>query len=185
MKYYSILLLFFLFVCCQKQEPMPDYGEVNIPGSYTNHLGNTVTAEDVKGKVVIADFIFTSCTQICIPMAGQMQKVQKEYSDEEDLKILSFSIDPERDTIGRLKWYSEQINNNDDQWWFLRADRELIQKTAKELNVFQEKNDTVPDGFDHQSWFVVIDKDGHWRGSYDGTQADDVDQLIKDIKQLL
>lgn len=184
MKYYAILFFSFALLSC-KNEPLPDYGEVKLPGEYVNQLGETISQSDVEGEVVVADFIFTHCPSICIPMAGQMKRVHDTYEGKDDVRIMSFSIDPERDTIERLKWYGDKIGAKEENWWFLRADMSLITETSKEFRVFQSQDADAPGGFNHQSWFVLIDKEGHWRGSYDGTNTEDVDQLIKDMKQLL
>ena len=127
MKQLSILFFIALaVVACQKQSDLPSYSEVTIPGKYTNQNGETVTAESLKGKVVVTDFVFTHCPSICPKMAQQMKRVQDEFDGNEDLQLLSFSIDPERDTVGRLKWYTEKIGANDQMSSFVTAPIEVI-----------------------------------------------------------
>jgi len=163
MKYYALLFINLLFFSCDNTEPLPDYGSIELPGEYINQVGATIDQSDIEGQIVVADFIFTHCPSICIPMAGHMKRVQNAYEKEKDLRILSFSIDPDRDTIERLKWYGDKIGAKEKNWWFLRAEMPLILKTSKEFKVFQGEDENAPGGFDHQSWFVLIDKDGHWR----------------------
>jgi len=186
MKYFSVLALTcFTLFACKSTPDLPDYGEVNIPGAYTNQLGNEVSGSDLEGKVIVADFIFTHCPSICIPMAGQMKRIQNEYSKNDNLHLVSFSIDPENDTVERLRWYADKIGANNDQWWFLRADMTQIRAASDEFKVFQEADADAPGGFNHQSWFVLIDENGHMRGSFDGTNADEVGELMEAIDQLL
>lgn len=186
MKYFVFILLSLsVLTACNQAKELPDYGKITIPGQYENQLAQLVDSTDLEGKVLVVDFVFTHCPNICIPMAGQMKRVQEKYGDKKDLKLMSFSIDPKRDTLERLQWYADKVGVNNDVWWLLRTDMEMIKTTAKEFKVFQEADADAPGGFNHQSWFLLIDKNGHMRGSYDGTEAEDVDQLMKDMKQLL
>lgn len=183
--------ILFLFVaalavisCQKKGAELPSYSKAEIPGTYTNQNGETVTSKDYEGKIVVADFIFTHCPSICPPMARQMTRIQNEYKDKDDLRLLSFSIDPKRDTVGRLKWYSDKIGANPDMWHFVTAPKNVITETSEKLMVFQEADESAPGGFNHQSRFILIDRDGTVRGYYDGVNPEDVDKLINDIKKL-
>lgn len=164
---------------------MPEFGQATIPGAYVDQNGNTITQEDLEGKIVVTDFVFTHCPSICPKMAQQLKRVQSEFEGNDDLKIISFSIDPVRDTIERLKWYTEKIGTNDEMWHFLRAEQNIIDQTADSLKVFQEADESAPGGINHQSRFILIDEKKEVRGYYNGVDAEDVDQLIKDLHLLL
>ena len=185
MKQLAVVFILFLgFYSCQQKEQLPEYSKAVIPGSYTNQNGETVTAKDLEGNIVVTNFVFTHCPSICPKMAEQMLRVQEEFSTKDDLRLISFSIDPVRDTVERLKWYTEKIGADDDVWSFVRADKDVIQATSDSLLVFQEKDENVPGGFNHASQFILIDKTGTVRGYYDGIKQEDVTELIEDIHTL-
>ena len=185
----NYLAFFFIaalaFVSCQKQADLPKYSETAIPGTYTNQNGNEFTAADIEGKVVVTDFIFTHCPSICPKMAQQMKRVQTAYEGNDNLRLVSFSIDPERDTVGRLNWYANKIGADPEMWQFVTAPMDVIKETSDSLMVFQEEDADAPGGFNHQSRFILIDRQGFARGFYDGVNPEDVDRLINDIETLL
>lgn len=185
MKYLSIAIITcFLIFSCNKKESLPEYSKAVIPGTYTNQNGETITEESLKNNIVVADFVFTHCPSICPRMATQMLRIQDEFAKKDDLQLISFSIDPVRDTVGRLKWYTEKIGVQDDMWSFVTAPKNVIDKTSESLMVFQEKDKNAPGGYNHASQFILMDKNGIVRGYYDGVNPDDVSQLIKDIHTL-
>lgn len=185
MKYLSLtFFLTVLFFSCSQKEELPKYSKATIPGTYVNQNGETITGKDLEGNIVVADFVFTHCPSICPRMAEQMLRVQEEFSDKDDLRLISFSIDPARDTVGRLKWYTQKIGTNDDVWSFVRAEKEVVRETSDSLMVFQEKDENAPGGFNHASQFILMDKDGIVRGYYDGVKPEDVSELIEDIHTL-
>ncbi|WP_186758427.1 SCO family protein [Echinicola salinicaeni] len=157
------------------------------PFSFTDQQGNTITNEEVKGKVYVADFFFTSCPTICPVMKSQMLRVYEKFKDNPNFKILSHSIDPTYDTVEVLKDYAERLGIEDARTWhFLTGDQERIfeiGQTSYLATAMEDKNE--PGGFLHSGAFILIDQEGHIRGVYDGTKGDQVDKLIKDIPKIL
>ncbi|WP_215226029.1 SCO family protein [Echinicola shivajiensis] len=157
------------------------------PFSFTDQEGNIITKEDVKGKVYVADFFFTSCPTICPIMKSQMLRVYEKFKDNPDFKILSHSIDPTYDTVEVLKDYAERLGIKDaSTWHFLTGDQEKIfeiGQTSYLATAMEDKNE--PGGFLHSGAFILIDQEGHIRGVYDGTKEDQVNKLMKDIPKIL
>ncbi|OIQ25048.1 MAG: hypothetical protein BM555_06860 [Crocinitomix sp. MedPE-SWsnd] len=153
---------------------------------FTNQDSVIITNDDVKGKVHLAHFFFTSCPAICPATVAQMQRLQEMTSDVEELVILTHTIDPARDTILKIRDYIEEREINTHNWHFLRAEREYTHTLAKEGYMINAMEDEEADGgFLHSEHFVLIDREGHVRGLYKGTDTEEVDQLAKDIKILI
>ena len=158
--------------------------------SFTNQNGKTITADEVEGKVYVAEYFFTTCKSICPVMNDQMQRVQRAYSKNNDFKILSFTVDPEVDTVAQMKWYAETHNANPKQWHFLTGAKEDLYNLARKsfflLKPAEAQNLGDAGGdFIHTNNFVLIDRLGRIRGYYDGTDEKEVSHLIKDIQLLL
>lgn len=156
------------------------------PFSFIDQDGKTFTEQDVKGKIYVADFIFTSCPSICPVMTGNMLKVQEAFENDERVMIISHSIDPEYDTPSVLKKYAEKKGADTRIWKFLTGDREIIYSLCEnEYMAFAKKDNSAPGGYVHSGFFILIDKNRHIRGAYDGTEEGKTETLIKDIQILL
>lgn len=156
-----------------------------IPFSLTNQLGETMTQENLRGNIYVANFILTRCTQnICPKMASEMIRVQEAFKDDATVKIISYSIDPTYDTPEVLKEYAEKYGADNSKWHFLTGTEEQIFEQAK-CSYFlpAEKKDTYVN-IDHSERFVLVDRKGQIRGYYKGTELVDVDRLIHEIQVL-
>jgi protein SCO1/2 len=155
--------------------------------AFINQLGDTITNEDVEGKIYVADFFFTSCPTICPIMKKEMLRVYEKYQDQPNFKILSHSIDPTHDTQVVLKDFAEKLGvENASTWNFLTGDQEKIYEIGQTSYLTTAMADQQePGGFLHSGAFLLIDGKGRIRGVYDGTKADQVDRLISDIPKLL
>lgn len=166
------------------------YGHTIGDFSFLNQDGNTITQEDVKGKVFVAEYFFTTCGTICPRMNKQMQRVQKEFAKNPKVKILSFTVMPEVDTVEQMKRYATQHKAITGQWHFLTGDKKDLYSLARKsffvLKPAEAENlgDAGSD-FIHTNNFVLVDKGMQIRGYYDGTSAKDVSVLLEDIKLLL
>jgi len=153
---------------------------------FYNQYGEKVLPKDLKGKVYVADFFFTSCPTICPKMKEQMKRIHDRFKDEEDFAILSHTIDSKHDTIELLNRYAENMNVNNSNWWFLWNNQDTTYRIAeKEYMVAANEDPKAPGGYVHSGAFILIDKKGRIRGYYDGTKELPVSQLIEDIKLLL
>ncbi|MBN7815223.1 SCO family protein [Algoriphagus pacificus] len=154
---------------------------------FVNQDGDTISNSSVAGKVYVADFFFTTCPTICPIMKKEMLRVYETYKDNPDFKILSHSIDPRHDTQEVLKDYSVKLGIPDASTWnFLTGDSEKIfeiGQTSYLTTAMEDQNEAG--GFLHTGAFILVDENGRIRGVYDGTKADQVDNLIKDIPKIL
>ena len=148
-----------------------------------------VTQEIIQGKVFVAEYFFTTCTNICPIMNKQMQRVHEKYKSQDDFRILSFSVDPEVDTVAQIKRYAEE-HNAGPKWYFLTGEKEQLYALARKsffvLKPAEAENvGDVGSDFIHTNNFVLVDKQRRIRGYYDGTSPTSVDSLMVDIGKLL
>ncbi len=148
------------------------------------------------GKIYVADFFFTSCPTICPAMQQSMLRLQRRFKDYDDFALLSFTVDPTRDTPEVLKAYGEEIGADFSNWTFLTGSSDSIYQIAmKGYFVNAMPDELAPGGFLHSEYLVLIDKDGHIRSGidrsgnvravYDGTSDAEVHELMDDVKVLL
>jgi protein SCO1/2 len=151
-----------------------------------NQDSNWVTPESFKGKVYVADFFFTSCPTICPTMKKEMLRVYEAYKDNNDVAILSHTIDPEYDTVALLKDFAEKLDVKAPKWHFVTGEKEAIYELGQKgymVTAMEDENEVG--GFLHSGAFVLVDKERKIRGVYDGTRSEEVDKLITDIELLL
>ena len=154
--------------------------------SLTDQKGRTVTLADTKGKVVLADFFFTTCGSICPKMTGQLERVQAAYKNEPRVLLLSHSVTPEIDSVETLAAYADMHGADPQRWRFLTGDRRQIYMLArKSWFAVKDTGSGGPDDFVHTENLILADTLGRLRGFYDGTKPEDVDRAIEDIGKLL
>lgn len=146
-----------------------------------------VTPASFEGKVYVADFFFTSCPTICPVMKTQMLRVYEAFKDNPDVMILSHTIDPEYDTVALLKDFAIRLGVEDNsKWKFVTGDKDHIYEIGQTRYMVSATEDpSEPGGYVHSGAFILVDKEQHIRGIYDGTKEDQVDRLIQDIPRLL
>lgn len=181
------LLILVLSACGQKQLKDGKNWPIEDEFSYTDQNGGTFGLKDLKGKVWVADFIFTNCEDVCLPMTSNMAKLQKMAKDEgiENIEFVSFSVDPTVDKPEVLKEYGAKFNADYSNWHFLTGyQQEEIEKLAlenfKALVKKPQKGDQVIHGTD----FYLIDKEGKIQKYYTGLNDTPFAQIISDIKVL-
>lgn len=153
---------------------------------YINQDSVWVNSKDLKGKIWITDFFFSNCPTICPPMTTNMKRLSVMTKDlEEHVQFLSFSIDPYRDQPSRLRAYIQEHGIKATNWQFFTGDEAATHELAREFFNGAEKDESIPGGFGHTPYFSLVDKNGHIRGIYDGTNTDAIDSLESDIRKLL
>ena len=158
--------------------------------SLLNQLGDTITKKDIEGKIAVVDFFFTTCGGICPKMTSQLKRVQDEFTGDENLKILSHTVNPKIDSVEVMYKYANRFGADSTQWWFLTGSKEQLYTMArKSYLVVPDKADPNFDhgdesDFIHTENFVIIDPIGQIRGIYDGTVEAEVSELIRDIYDL-
>ena len=157
---------------------------------FLNQDNQQISLNEVKGKVFVVEYFFTTCGTICPKMNTQMQRVQKKFAKNKDLKILSFTVMPEVDTVAQMKRYAKEHHAISGQWHFLTGDKKALYNLARTsffvLKPAEAQNlgDAGSD-FIHTNNFVLVDKELRIRGFYDGTSEKDVSKLLMDIPLLL
>jgi protein SCO1 len=171
-------------------EPLPVLGQVP-DFSLIERSGQTVSLADLKGQVWVADFVFTHCAGPCPLLSRRMQSLQEPLAGFPDVRLVSFSVDPERDTPEVLADYATRYGAG-DRWLFLTGEKEplywLIMDGFK-LGVDDGSALTAgvpgPGTITHSTRFVLVDREGRIRAYYDGSGEDIVEQLLPDMQALL
>ena len=151
-----------------------------------NQQGDTVSQTTFDDKIYIADFFFTTCPGICLKMTGNMAKVQEAFKDDPEVLLLSHSVTPSIDSVPVLKNYAEKNGVNDNKWHLVTGDKTEIYNLGRN-QYFVENDLGVPkdiNDFLHTENFLLIDKNKHIRGIYNGLNRASIAQLITDIKAL-
>lgn len=152
---------------------------------YIDQDSMVVNNESLSKYIYLADFFFTSCPSICPKVAKQMLRLQERYKSDDRIKLVSFTIDPKRDTPGQLKAYANNIGANTQKWSFLYGDKDFTLDLAEDYFVVAYEDADVPGGFDHSGKIILVDRQGHVRGFAEGTEEDSVTKLFKAIDTLL
>jgi protein SCO1 len=163
-----------------KNYPIEDF-------SFTNHEGEAFGKKDLKGKVWVADFVFTNCADVCPPMTANMAKLQDMIKEEglEDVEIVSFSVDPSVDSPETLTEYGKKFNIDFANWSFLTGyTQEEIEKFALENFKTLVKKPETGDQVIHGTDFYLVDQNGNMRKYYTGLKEVPFEQIIEDIKAL-
>lgn len=200
-KMMMLLLAFGSLVACSKkkveEKPLPILGRTEINGTdtvyhtiadfrFVDQDSNWVTPETFKDKIYVADFFFTSCPTICPIMEAQMLRVYDSIQNKPDVLLLSHTIDPKHDTVAVLKAFAGKLGVKSDKWHFVTGDKDDIYKLGQTSYMVSASEDpSAVGGYVHSGAFILVDKDRHVRGVYDGTKADQVNKLMGDIDVLL
>lgn len=150
-----------------------------------NQNGDSISKSDFEGKIYVADFFFTRCQTICPVMAVNMSELQAYYKEDDDLKFLSHSVTPDMDSVPVLKAYATKNGAIDGKWDITTGKKKHIYELArKSYFAVLDEGDGGDQDFIHTEQFVLIDKKNQIRGFYDGTDAEEIDRIIKDIEIL-
>jgi protein SCO1/2 len=153
--------------------------------SLINQNGDTITQNDYKDKIYVADFFFTTCQTICPIMTNHMVQIQKELINDNEVMLLSHSVTPEIDDVKQLKRYALEKGVNDKKWNLVTGDKKQIYELArKSYMAVKDNGDGGPFDMIHTENFMLIDKKQQIRGYYDGTNPEEITRLINDIKRL-
>lgn len=156
----------------------------------TDQKNQAFGSKDLKGKVYVAEYFFTTCGTICPIMNTQMQRVQEKFKGNSKFHIVSITVDPEHDSSKVLLKYAEAHQASNKQWHFLTGKKDKLYSLARRsfflLKPAEVRNQgDVGSDFIHTNYFVLVDQEGQIRGYYDGTSEHEVDVLMEDIDLLL
>ncbi|KKE79091.1 SCO family protein [Oceanobacillus caeni] len=154
--------------------------------NFTTQDNESLSLKDLEGEWWIADFIFTNCTTVCLPMTHNMSQLQSKLKEENlDVKLVSFSVDPEFDSPEVLKQYGESYEADFTNWSFLTGYdfdtiKELSIKSFKNLVVEPKEDDQVM----HGTSFFLVSPEGEVIKNYSGVDATEIDSIVADLKEL-
>ena len=153
---------------------------------FINQDSVKITQKDFAGKIYVADFFFTTCPTICPKMKTQMLRIFKKFKDNPKVAILSHTIDPRHDTPAVLKEFSTNLGIQNSMWQMVTGDKAKIYEIGQKSYMVSATDDpTQPGGIVHSGAFILVDKNHHIRGIYDGTEPERVDKLMADMEILL
>lgn len=157
----------------------------------TNQLGNRVSLnKDLEGQVLVVNFFFARCPSVCPKLTSNMKLLQNAFRKtakmrdalETDVQLISMTVNPEHDSFQVLRAYADRFGVNHDHWWFLTGSKEDIYNFARnELRVSVQPTEGGADDFMHTEKIVLIDKDRHIRGYYDGLDSVDIKRCADDV----
>ncbi|CAI8228406.1 MAG: SCO1 protein [Flavobacteriaceae bacterium] len=153
--------------------------------SLLNQNGDTITQENYRDKIYVADFFFTTCPTICPIMTANLVEVQAALANDPEVLLLSHSVTPEIDSVAQLKKYAIVKGVNDAKWNLVTGDKKQIYELArKSYLAVQEDGDGGLFDMIHTENFILVDKQRRIRGFYDGTKEEEMDRLVSDIEIL-
>jgi protein SCO1/2 len=165
--------------CRARRVDFPDYGAIP-EFKLTAQNGDAFNSASLRGKIWVADFMFTTCPGPCPRMTSQMHRIQEATWKMHDVKLVSFTVDPDRDTPQKLSLYAAEHHASPERWCFLTGSRQTLNHLG--LDVF--KLNRVDGALQHSTRFVLIDRASHIRGYYETSDADSIPKLIADIHDL-
>jgi protein SCO1/2 len=190
--FFGLLFIVFYLVLTRI---IPGFGEKRLPVlsdvqpfSFVNQQGKIISNKDVAGKVYVAEYFFTTCKGICPKMNHNLKEIYEEYKNEPNFLILSHTVDPETDSVQRMKRYSDSLGVDPKNWWFLTGRKDSLYYTARISYLLDDpknNNTNLEQQFIHTQFFAVVDKNGQVRKIYDGLKKEELNALKGDIKVLL
>ena len=194
-----IITLLLGFTACDSvvsSEPLPILGNKEIVDgetvyhtirdwTFVNQDSVTLSNKSLSDYIYITDVFFTSCPTICPKVMKQMLVLYDEFENDEMVKMVSFTIDPKRDDVERLKLYSSNLGVSSDKWHFLTGDKDNIYDVADDYFIVAHPDSDAPGGFDHSGKIILTDKQGRVRAFAEGTDPETIPPFIKAVKRLI
>jgi protein SCO1/2 len=194
----KIIFIFLVVLGCQQEKKLPFLGpkEIEKQGDtlyhkipdfkFLNQDSLWISEKDMAGKIYVADFFFTTCPTICPKMKTQLLRIYDKFAEDDRVRILSHTIDPEYDGVRVLKEYAKKLNITSPRWNLLTGKKSDIYRLGeKSYMVTAQEDANEVGGFVHSGAFILVDQNRHGRGIYDGTKEEDVNHLIEDMTLLL
>lgn len=176
---------------CDRAPDLIEPNAIVIPDfALTERDGRTVTSDDLRGKVWIASFVFTRCTGPCPQISGTVARLQEELKQQPQVRLVTFTVDPERDQPGELAAYASHFGADPERWLFLTGKQEVIYDLLRQgfrVGVEQSQGEDRRPGNEvtHSTKLVLVDRHGCVRGYFDGRQVDEQGQPVNDLPLLL
>jgi protein SCO1/2 len=194
----KITFVFLVVLGCQQEKKLPFLGpkEIGKQGDtlyhkipdfkFLNQDSLWISEKDMAGKIYVADFFFTTCPTICPKMKTQLLRIYDKFAEDDRVRILSHTIDPEFDGVRVLKEYAKKLNISSPRWNLVTGKKSDIYRLGEKSYMVTTQEDTNEvGGFVHSGAFILVDKNRHIRGIYDGTKEEEVNHLLEDMTLLL
>lgn len=172
-----------------------DFEEVKLPVlntvqpfEFLRQDSTMVAQTDVRNRIYLAEYFFTTCKGICPKMNKNMKIIYEQFNSDSNFLIVSHTVNPETDSLPVLRHYADSLGADVSNWWFLTGSKEKLYKTARESYLLDDpKNSSknIDEQFLHTQFFTLVDRQGRVRGVYDGIKKEEVDQLLLDIQLLI
>jgi protein SCO1/2 len=158
------------------------------PFAFLRQDSAMASQKDIRNRVYVAEYFFTTCKGICPKMNKNMKAIYEQFKVDSNFLIVSHTVNPDTDSLPVLRHYADSLGADVSNWWFLTGSKESLYKTARESYLLDDpKNSTknINEQFLHTQFFTLVDRQGRVRGVYDGIKKEEVDQLMEDIKTLI
>lgn len=169
-----LLITLLLLAGCQRKPELPVLATLP-PFALTDQSGQPFSSQQLAGHVWVADLIFTNCPGACLRMSSQLKKVQAATGA--NVKLVSFSVDPERDTPAVMAAYAKRYQADHQRWSFLTGSRDELDKISQAFLLGKVS-------LDHSTRFILIDGQARVRAFYESNEPDAVARLLKDVADL-
>lgn len=167
------------------EKPLPQYGTLP-PFSLQERSGSSVTLDDLRGKIWVAGFIFTRCTEQCPLISNRMQRIQRVLRLKANFRLVSFTVDPKHDTVQVLKAYSKRVAADPYKWLFLTGEQNDVNALVHNgFRLAAAGDDGVTADATHSFKLVLVDSMGTIRGYYDSNDDEEMKNLLRDAKSLV
>jgi protein SCO1/2 len=189
--FFGVLVVGFYFAMVQltgfNKVKLPVLNTVQ-PFSFTRQDSVQVSIADLRNRIYVAEYFFTTCKGICPKMNKNMKAVYEKFKNDSNFLVLSHTVNPETDSLPVLRRYADSIGADPANWWFVTGTKESLYKSAREsylLDDPQNSSKNIEEQFLHTQFFSLVDRQGRVRGIYDGIKKEEVDQLLLDIATLI
>ncbi len=190
--FFTLLVVGFFFTI---SAIVPEYGKPKVkpistvqPFGFVNQDSQWVTEKDMAGKVTAVNFFFTTCTSICPVMNNNLKPVYEKFKNEPDFLLLSYTSDPKRDTVAKLKRYADSMNVDTKKWIFLTGRKDSLYATARHsFKIDNPKNfvQNIEDDFIHTQFVALVNREGKVIQIYDGLKPSELSDMQREIEKLL
>ena len=165
----------------------PDHPRQLVDFSLTNSAGGVITRQDVSGKILVVDFLFTSCSLTCPAVNTQMAQIQRLTTNDPDIKLVSLTVDPRDDTPSVLQKYSAGFGADTNRWFFLTGNKSVLYNLIGNSFLAQDADDPfgyMPGNFAHTERIAIVDSQGKLRGFFDGLNQETAGAVVAEINKI-
>jgi protein SCO1/2 len=165
----------------------PDHPRQLVDFSLTDRTGRNVARSELGGKILVVDFLYTSCSLTCPVVNKCMAQIQELTTNQPDVKLISLTVDPRDDTVDALEKYGERFGADTNRWLLLTGDKTALYDLIGKSFLSQSADDPfnyMPGNFAHTERIALVDSHGNLRGFFDGLNENTAAALVEEIKNV-